>query len=145
MNIESLQISVREHQALIEEKFSELDQTPHGALTGRRLEFAGRHGDGSLYTPVQIREVMARGFADIANRLGADFVRITPAVVLEQLIIVSIQRNEDSAGLLKSLLNSFMITYMTPETSGEAFKALLDLERLRERVKQQRNTPATKH
>lgn len=110
-------------------KYAEVKALDHGLITGRRLELA------MLNTPPeQIEASIIDQFVDIAQRLGSEFFAHTPAVALEQLVIMAITRNEDSAGLLKSLINSFMVAYMTPETSERAFQHLLGLEGLRAEV-----------
>ena len=55
----------------------------------------------------------------------------TPVERLDQFAVMSVVKNHDTAGLLRSLLNSFMIAYGCPETADRAFAALLELEALR--------------
>lgn len=86
---------------------------------------------------------LSRNFTDVASRLSVEFFMGMPPALLEQFTLISIMRNEDCAGLIKSLINSFMLTYVTPETSATAFSHLEVLEALRAEVAKARNlTPA---
>lgn len=124
----------------VEAKLVELDTIPVGSLSGRRLELDNKLGAEAT------RDLMRRSMVDIAQRVGLHFFQLTPPVALEQVIIVSAARNHDTAGLIKSLINSFMIAYCTPETSERAYNQLLELEALRKEVavrRQLRQTPAS--
>ena len=54
--------------------------------------------------------------------------------LLDQFAVMSVVKDDDTAGLLRSLINSFVIAYSTPETSDRAFLALTQLEDLRAEV-----------
>jgi hypothetical protein len=126
-----------------QKKYNELHTVSFGSSTGRRLELAGVGLDSE-----KIESIIVDQFIDIARRLGVDFFRSTPAVVLEQFTIMAIQRNEDTAGLLKSLINSFMLAYLTPESSQRAFEHLTGLEGLRAELATRRGLtvrPLTPH
>ncbi|MGE8046021.1 hypothetical protein ACQKO6_17695 [Pseudomonas monteilii] len=116
-------------EAVVDAKLLELAKIPVGALTGRRLELAGS---------VDAQDYYRRSMLDMGQRLGRDFLETTPVVVLEQLCVVSAVRGHDTAGLIKSLVNSFMVAYITPETTGQAFVHLEGLEALRQDVSQAR-------
>lgn len=120
----------------VEAKLRELDHIPYGSIAGRRLEFAGKFEDGQRIrlTPAEVRQQIGLCLADIAGRLGVVFFNQTPAVVLEQLVVMSIIKNHDTAGLLKSLINSFLVAYSTPETHERAYQGLVDLEGMRAEV-----------
>lgn len=120
----------------VDAKLSELDHTPYGSMAGRRLGGAGKLEDGQRIrlNPAEARQQIGLCLADIADRLGVDFFNQTPAVVLEQLTVMSIIKNHDTAGLLKSLINSFLVAYSTPETSERAYQSLVDLEGMRAEV-----------
>ena len=118
-------------------KYVEACSFEHGVATGRRLELAGY----SL-TAEELETAVVKQFVDIARRIGAEFLLKTPGVALEQFAIMAIMRNQDTAGLLKSLINSFLVAYMTPETSERAFTHLVGLESLRAEVKASRTAPA---
>jgi hypothetical protein len=110
----------------VEAKLQELASIPVGVLTGRRLELGGDKAKAS--------EGMRRLFTDIGERVGLHFLEMTPAVLLEQFAIQSVLKDHDTAGLLKSLINSFLIDYATPETNDQAYGHLLSLEALRATV-----------
>jgi hypothetical protein len=126
-HFESAQIA-----AVVEVKLQELDAIPHGIETGRRLEIGGQALEST-------RDYLRRAFTDIGKRVGIDVLERTPAVMLDQLAIMSAMKNHDTAGLLKSLSNSFMIAYVTPETSERAYAHLVGLEALRGEVQQRRD------
>ncbi|WP_409286868.1 hypothetical protein [Pseudomonas guariconensis] len=118
-------------EAAVESKLRELDDIPYGLATGRRYQLAGTNQGGSPMTPEQHRENLRRVFNDIAERLGLHFFQMTDAVLLDQLAAVSVIKDHDTAGLLKSLINSFLIAYTQGETSDSAYHALQHLELLR--------------
>lgn len=120
--------------------YAEVAALDHGTATGRRLALGAAN-----MTPEQIKNAVIDQFVDIANRLGVDFFSQTPAVALEQFVIMAIIRNEDTAGLLKSLINSFMVSYITPETADRAFQHLVGLEGLRAEVAKSRQASDKQH
>lgn len=124
-----------DYQALIEDavekKLSELDGVPVGLATGRRMELGAKD-------PSKIRDIYRRSFTDIAERLGLHFFEMTPVVALDQLVVVSVTKNQDTAGLVKSLINSFLVAYVTPETHQRAYDCLEGLEALRTEVSTRR-------
>lgn len=119
-----------EIEAVADAKLAELDDIPIGVATGRRLELGGDTARNAEY----IRNSMI----DIGQRVGLHFLQMTPAVALEQLCVASAAKNHDTAGLLKSVINSFMVAYLTPETSDQAYAHLVGLEGLRGHVRQLR-------
>ncbi len=121
----------REIHDAVEAKLRVLDSIPFGKESGRRFEVAQRNKDGSLLTPEQHREMRRLAMIDIAERLGLHFFEMTDAVLLDQLIAVSAVQNHDTAGLLRSLINSFLIAYTKPETTVLAYQSLQGLEVLR--------------
>lgn len=129
----------------VEAKLRELDHIPYGSIAGRRLEYAGKFEDGQRIrqTPTEARQQIGLCLSDIADRLGVGFFNQTPAVVLEQLTVMSIIKNHDTAGLLKSLINSFLVAYSTPETSERAYQSLVDLEGMRAEVGETRKLAFT--
>lgn len=131
-------------QLAVHAKLNELASIPVGFRSGRRLTADDLRPSGYNITAEQLREGLSRNFTDVANRLGVEFFMGLPAVLLEQFTLMSIMRNEDCAGLLKSLINSFMLTYSTPETAASSFSHLEGLETLRAEVAKSRSlTPAT--
>jgi|TARA_R110000851_G_scaffold24942_2_gene72033 hypothetical protein len=118
---------VPEVEAMIDAKLQELAQIPVGPHGGRRLEIGG-------VSPVECERLIRVGMRDIAERLTPDILDIMPVVAIEQLIVMSVTNNHDTAGLIKSLLNSFLAAYITPETSTRAFHHLEGLESLRAEV-----------
>lgn len=73
-------------------------------------------------------------FGEIAKGMGVERFAETPVERLDQFAVMSVVKNHDTAGLLTSLMNSFMIAYANPETSERAFEALVTLEALRAEV-----------
>lgn len=98
-----------------------------------RLELVHPHTQQRM-TPVQREEFLTHAFAEIANGMGVDRFLQTPAERLDQFAVMSVMKNHDTAGLLRSLVNSFMIAYACPETSDRAFAALVQIEGLRAEV-----------
>lgn len=118
---------------IAEAKYDEVMGIGHGTVLGRRLQLSGQQ-----LTPMELRTIVIDQYLDIGRRLGSEFLRNTPAVALEQFVIMSITRDHDAAGLLKSLINSFIASYLTPETTGRAYSNLVVLEELRGEVTQAR-------
>lgn len=133
----------REIEDAVESKLLELDGIAFGTATGRRLQMAGKNSDGSPMSPAQHRENHRKVMTDIAERVGLHFFQMTDAVLLDQLITLSAVQNHDTAGLLKSLINSFLIAYTTKETSVHAYQHLLGLELLRAHI--EKGVGSTKH
>lgn len=133
----------QEIDAAVESKLLELDGIAYGASTGRRFEMAGKNSDGSLMTPAQHRENQRRVMTDVAQRVGLHFFQMTDAVMLDQLVTVSVNQNHDTAGLLKSLINSFLIAYTCKETTAHAYRQLQGLELLRAHI--EKGVGTTKH
>ena len=98
-----------------------------------RLELVHPHTQQRM-TPVQREEFLILAFAEIAKGMGIDRFLQTPAERLDQFAVMSVMKNHDTAGLLRSLVNSFMIAYACPETSERAFQALVRIEGLRAEV-----------
>lgn len=88
------------------------------------------------------RAFFIRGFHEIAAGMGVDRFAEVPVTVLNGFMVMSVVKNHDTRGLLKSLVNSFLVTYSTPETADAAFKALVDLEGLRAKLAHERQVPA---
>lgn len=124
-----------EIEAVVDAKLAELATIPVGPLTGRRLELAGDEANIAAY--------VRRAMICIGQSLGLHLLKATPAVVLEQLCVVSAAKDHDTAGLLKSLINSFLVAYVTPETCDRAFAHLEGLEALRAEVSEARRKRAT--
>lgn len=104
------------------------------ALTHRfRLELADPE-TGSPMSPEERRELLTRGFREIAAGMGVDRFVETPVERLDQFVVMSVVKNHDTQGLLRSLVNSFMIAYVQPETAEMAFRTLLQLEALRAKI-----------
>lgn len=119
-----------DHQAIIKRiaraKYKEACQVRHGS-GGRRLKLAGMPED-------QIEKAIIVQLEDIGRRVGIEFLANSPGVILEQFAIRAISRNEDTAGLIKSLINSFVLAYLTPELTERAYGHLVGLEELRKEL-----------
>lgn len=124
----------QEIEAAVEAKLQELDGMAYGAATGRRYEMAAKGPDGIVLTPAELRENKRILLTDVAERLGLHFFQQSSTVLLDQLATVSALKDHDTAGLLKSLINSFLIAYTNRETSDEAYRCLLFLEMLRSSI-----------
>lgn len=79
-------------------------------------------------------EFLTRAFIEIAKGVGIERFMQTPPERLDQFAVMSVMKNHDTAGLLRSLVNSFMIAYACPETSDRAFASLVQIEGLRAEV-----------
>lgn len=117
----------------VNRKLQQLDDIPYGT-SGRRLELSAKNPDGSLLDADQLRDRQRIVMVDIARRVGLHFFEMMDAVQVDQLIAISAIQNHDTAGLLRSLINSFLIVYTRPETTQLAYMSLLKLEALRARA-----------
>lgn len=120
-----------EIRAAVEAKLQELDGIAYGPKTGRRYQLAVSNAQGTAKTPEEHREMRRLLLTDIAERLGLHFFQMADTVLLDQLVTVSVIKNHDTAGLLKSLINSFLIAYTNGETTTQAYQCLQALEMLR--------------
>lgn len=116
-------------------------------LIAQRVELALQHQfrlalasptTGQPMTIEERRDFLGRAFAEIARGMGVDRFLETPAERLDQFAVMSVKKNHDTAGLLRSLVNSFMIAYACPETADRAFDALVQIEGLRAEVADQK-------
>ncbi|TXT28229.1 MAG: hypothetical protein FD131_3362 [Rhodocyclaceae bacterium] len=89
---------------------------------------------GLPMTPEERRQTLTILFTELARGMGLDRFLEMPVERLDQFAVMSVVKNHDTAGLLRSLLNSFMIAYSYPETADRAFAALLDIEALRAEI-----------
>lgn len=124
----------------VEAKLREIEKVPYGPTTGRRLEMGGmiKAGTRTRLTPAESREMVGRCLTEVATRVGLDFFKKSEPIRLEQFVVMSITQNDDTGGLLRSLINSFMDAYSNPETNRPAYECLLMLEALRRTVETQR-------
>lgn len=98
-----------------------------------RVELASP-ATGQELTPVERHAFLTRAFGEISRGMGVDRFLQTPVERMDQFAVMSVQKNHETAGLLLSLMNSFMIAYACPETSDRAFAALVQIEGLRAEV-----------
>lgn len=98
-----------------------------------RVELASP-ATGQELTPAERHAFLTRAFGEIARGMGVDRFLQTPVERMDQFAVMSVQKNHDTAGLLLSFMNSFMIAYACPETSDRAFAALVQIEGLRAEV-----------
>ncbi|ABM39687.1 hypothetical protein [Polaromonas naphthalenivorans] len=89
---------------------------------------------GKELTPEERHAFLTRAFREIARGMGIDRFAQTPVERMDQFAVLSVQKNHDTAGLLLSLMNSFMIAYGCPETCDRAYAALVQIEGLRAEV-----------
>lgn len=111
---------------IVARKVKEATAVPHF-----RLQIAGPNGPMSGR---ERREALTALFGQILEAVGPERFDQMPAELLDQFAVQSLAQNHDTRGLLVSLLNSFMIAYVTPETSPAAFQALQYVEHLRAQV-----------
>lgn len=117
---------------LLESRVERAMERPHF-----RLELADAK-TGMPLSPEKRRENLRILFGEILKGMGVEHFAKTPVELLDQFAVMSVVKNHDTAGLLSSLINSFVIAYSTPETSDRAFLALTQLEDLRAEVAQAR-------
>lgn len=111
------------------------------ALANRfRCELASP-ATGQPLTQEERRRTLTILFTELAKGMGLERFLETPVERLDQFVVMSVVKNHDTAGLLRSLLNSFMIAYSCPETADRAFAALLELEALRAEVADAKGQP----
>lgn len=112
------------------------------AMTHRfRCQLADPKTGGPL-SDDERRETLTVLFSEIAKGMGVERFADTPVERLDQFAVMSVVNNHDTAGLLRSLVNSFMIAYANPDTSDQAFQALLKIEALRAKVADSRGQPS---
>lgn len=109
--------------ASIKRKVDAAMQTPHFRL--------GLVIEGKLVEGDERRAVLSALFAEIRRAVGAERFDVLPVELLDQFAVMSALKNHDTHGLIASLLNSFLISYLTPETHERAFAKL---EKLRGEV-----------
>lgn len=119
-----------------------------GLLLEARVEAAMQHphfrlelADGKTglpLSPEDRRESLRILFGEMVKGMGVERFAETPVELLDQFAVMSVVKNHDTAGLLRSLINSFVIAYSTPETSDRAFFTLRQLEDLRSEVAETR-------
>lgn len=126
--------TVPDHVELVREIAKLLTSRVEAAMQHTfRLELADA-ASGKPFAPEQRREHLMILFAEIIKGMGADRFSETPAELLDQFAVMSVIKNHDTGGLLRSLVNSFLIAYSTPETADRAYLALMQLEALRVEV-----------
>lgn len=106
-----------------------------------RCQLADKKTGGPL-SDDERRKTLTVLFGEIVKAMGAERFAETPVERLDQFAVMSVVKNHDTAGLLRSLVNSFMIAYSNPETSDQAFQALLKIEALRAKVADSRGQPS---
>lgn len=111
------------------------------ALANRFRCELGSPTTGLPLPPDEHRQILTKLFTALARGMGLDRFLETPVERLHQFAVMSVVKNHDTAGLLRSLLNSFMIAYSCPETADRAFNALLELEALRAEIADNRSQP----
>ncbi len=126
--------TVPDHAELVREIAKLLTSRVEAAMQHTfRLELADA-ASGKPFAPEQRREHLMILFAEIIKGMGVDRFSETPAELLDQFAVMSVIKNHDTGGLLRSLVNSFLIAYSTPETADRAYLALMQLEALRVEV-----------
>lgn len=117
--------------------------TPAEAVVANRVEVALSHRfhcelahpkTGLALNEEERRKALTALFSEIAKSMGLERFAETPVERLDQFAVMSVVNNHDTGGLLRSLVNSFMIAYANPKTSERAFQALLQIEGLRAEV-----------
>lgn len=111
------------------------------ALANRFRCELGSPATGKALNPEERRQALTVLFTQLALGMGMDRFQETPVERLDQFAVMSVLKNHDTAGMLRSLLNSFMIAYGCPETADRAFAALLELEALRAEIADAKGQP----
>ena len=106
-----------------------------------RIELADRKTQIAI-SGEERRNFLTIAFNEIAAGMGLDRFAETPVERLDQFAVMSTLKNHDTQGLLRSLVNSFMIAYTDPETADQAFKALVQIEALRAKLADNRGEKA---
>lgn len=102
-----------------------------------RLEL-GNPKTGTSISQDERKRLLTAGFKDLVAGMGVERFIETPVELLDQFVVMSVLKNHDTAGLLRSLVNSFVIAYAIPETADRAFGLLEQTEALRAEVAQLR-------
>jgi hypothetical protein len=97
--------------------------------------------NGQPLAPEERRRTLTILFTAIAEGMGLERFLETPVERLDQFAVMSVVKNHDTGGLLRSLVNSFMIAYSCPETADRAFAVLLELEAMRAELADARQQP----
>lgn len=118
-------IDISRHQAVKQKVDSAMQQV-------FRLEVGDQNGEPC--SDEHRKEILTILFGQIYDAVGAKRFLELPPEALDQFAVMSLVKNHDTQGLLSSLINSFMIAYLTPETSDEAFKCLEKLEGMRKEI-----------
>lgn len=112
-------------KAAVTRKLSELETLPEGPAAGRLLSFSGDQ---------DAQAVLAEGFNEIVLVVGLHYFSATPAAALEQLVIAAKSHSQSPALLIQSVLNNFLMGYITPQTTAKAELIHAELLALRKEV-----------
>ena len=104
------------------------------AIANRYRLALGDAKTGRPLTDDERRRYLMLLFFEIATAMGLERFKETPLERLDQFAVMSVVKNHDTGGLIRSLVNSFMIAYSTPETSAPAYLVLTVLEGLRREI-----------
>lgn len=97
--------------------------------------------NGLILAEQKKQEALTKLFREIVAAVGVERFAQIPLLALEQYALMTVAKNHDTKGLLVSLLNSFMVTYLTPETHQRAYAILESLEALRTEVSAAQSSP----
>jgi len=89
---------IQRDMVLIKIKLKELEDTPYVEGSGR-LQFNYAGPDGKEMTQQRIQRALRDGFTEIIVYQGYEFVEQTPAITLEQLVIVDFERKYSATEL----------------------------------------------
>lgn len=115
-------------EAIVDKQLNAAANVPYGRNTGRRFEVKLKSAAGSQLNAEEIRAQFKIVMLDIARRVGVEFVDYIDPISLDQFITISIIKNHDTAGLIRSLIRSFIAAYNDPQTNAAAYGTLEDLE-----------------
>jgi hypothetical protein len=96
-----------------------------------RLELGHRH-TGAPISREDREEHLTVLFGALMNALGIERFLEMPVEILDQFAVMSVIKNHNTEAILVSLLKSFVVSYMIPETSERAFALLEKMESLKE-------------
>lgn len=114
-------------QAVVHAKLFDLEAMANDASTGRLLTFSDLPAE-------QHTEKVMQGITEIASYVGVHYVSKTPAQVLEQLVIAAHNSGQSPSVVVKTMLDNFLLAFITPATQAGALSVQEQLSVLRKEV-----------
>lgn len=130
---------------IIDQKLTELAQTPTERASGRRLSPHPGYGHELPLSVEEFDAVLTHELRRMIERIGGPWVAATPAITLEQVILTAIRDGKDPSETLLSLLQSFTVAYATPETHASACAHMQGLAELLNECRHDLSPGARRH